>query len=372
METCAELKKKTRDVFSEIHRHLTGKTNEITALNDKEIGFIKKKDFRSLLVVLSKRIKNKQPVIATEQVTYDELIKTVHEYASIYVNLQSKSEEVFFCNLIYLNMLTIQVCVVGILYLMSPTTQYIQKLGRFLKIKKEYEEQVVLLEKTYRDSKNAVDDLKLDHVLDFADNADDLNKLIRAKLKYADYFVHPKVSTRPEGVNLLQYPAEMPTSHAGKMVTSIIADMNHDFQYVIPRLNGVRAKKSIVPDVLEELELEDEEHGQKWAKMKTDADFLNFSYDLKMDQLESERNDIEYIWKHDVILDNLFTLALLENSVNQTIADGLDPTPKKQRFEFRVDVLIDSTNNTKEKQVYLNEKTRFQAAGGKRKTRKRR
>lgn len=39
------------------------------------------------------------------------------------------------------------------------------------------------------------------------------------------------------GIKTLQYPATLPSTVPGLMVTSVIADMNHDFEYVKPRLN---------------------------------------------------------------------------------------------------------------------------------------
>ena len=167
----------------------------------------------------------------------------------------------------------------------------------------------------------------------------------RTFAEYAE-LLRAMLETGRPGLKTLQYPATMPVTNAGKMVTSVIADMNHDFKYIEPRLNALNTttvssfftsnKALAVNRVLNK------------TKKAHETDFKKYKEGRAFAYKQGAIKNVE-----DVIL-----AARRANAEKNNVATAQELQKAKDNFELVLDTLIREAKYEEEKQLYQKEKAR--------------
>lgn len=167
----------------------------------------------------------------------------------------------------------------------------------------------------------------------------------RTYADYAELLRAMLVSGRP-GIKILQYPKTMPDTTAGKMVTSVIADMNHDFKYIEPRLNTLNTanvssfftsnKATAVNEVL------------KRTKKLHKSEFENYS------QTDPYKHKLKTIEAYEAAINT----ARMANSRNNNVATAQELQAAKDNFEQILKGFIREATYEEEKKFFEKQKAR--------------
>ena len=163
--------------------------------------------------------------------------------------------------------------------------------------------------------------------------------------EYAD-LLRAMLETGRPGIKTLKYPTTMPVTNAGKMVTSVIADMNHDFKYIEPRLSALNpstvssfftSNKGLA--VNQVLNTTKKKHEEEFADYKLTTDFLDKQNAIKQ-------------------FKTLIDTARTENVQNNNTATAQKLEEAKEDFKNILKGFISSANYKEEKKFYEKEKAR--------------